>query len=165
MNFTLADILFCVVNFQLLFAGSFLLSLDRGRKVSNRLLGAFFLAVGLNLIDNFLLIKKIYLISPLLVSWGICLPLLFGPLLYSYTQSVLYREFRLSGSKWLHFLPFILLFVATEVIYLTQDRSRLLATLNGIADRRIPVIFYWSSTAIFFQYFGYVVASLLLIRR
>jgi AraC-like DNA-binding protein len=165
MDFTVADIFFIIVIFQLLFTSLFLFTHTKGKKISNLLLGAFFLSICLNLTDNFLFLRKIYLLHPLFVFWGICLPLLFGPLLYLYTRSVLFRDFRLSGKTWLHFLPFVLLFLFTETIYILQPRMARLKTLDHINDRNIPVYLYWSSSAIFLQFFIYVSASQKLIRN
>src|SRR6516162_5258822 len=102
---TISDIFFIIVIFQLLFIGLFLFIHEKGRRVSNYLLGSFFLSIALNLLDSFLVIKKFYVGHPIRVGWGICFPVLYGPLLYLYTQSILYRNFSLTGRKWLHFLP------------------------------------------------------------
>jgi AraC-like DNA-binding protein len=163
MSFTLPDLLFSIVIFQLLFAGSYLFVHPGGRRIGNRILAVFFLSIGLNLTDNFLVIKRVYLFSPWYVSWGICLPLLFGPLLYLYTRSVLYRSFTLSRKKWLHFLPFIAAFLTTELIYLSRTKGYLLGLLNNMTERRIPPAFYWTSGIIFLQYFVYLAACLRLI--
>jgi AraC-like DNA-binding protein len=165
MTFTLPDILFCIVIFQLLFTGSFLFTRPGARRIRHRLLGSFFLSVGLILTDNFLVIKKAWIFSPYLVSWGICLPLLFGPLLFLYTQSLLYRDFTLSRNKWLHFVPFGFFFLAFELFYILQDKQAILKMLNNIADRRLPVVLYWSSALVFGQYFIYMAATLQLIRK
>jgi AraC-like DNA-binding protein len=165
MQFTLADILFCIVIFQLFFTGSFLVAHARGRIISNLLLGAFFLTVSLNLIDTLLTFKRVWLSNPYLVGWGICLPLLFGPLLYLYTQSVLYRDFLLTRKKWIHFLPFAIFFLGFEICYLLQDRQYLLDSLDKLAIRHIPVVFYWSSALIFLQFFLYMAASIRLLGR
>jgi len=165
MDFTVADIFFIIVIFQLFFTGIFLFTHSKGKKVSNRLLGAFFISVCLNLTDNFLFLRKVYLLHPLWVSWGICLPLLFGPLLYLYTRSILFRDFSISGKIWLHFLPFALLFVGTETLYILQPKTVRLSTLDHIVNRNIPVYLYWSSSAIFLQFLLYISASLKLIRQ
>src|ERR1700722_14315203 len=118
MSFSLADILFLFVIFLLLFTSVFLFTHRGGRRVSNRLLGFFFLTIGLNLTDNLLLIKGVYIDYPELGLWSVWLLLLFGPLLYLYTQSVVYRDFRLTLRKGWHFLPFVVLFLITEVYWL-----------------------------------------------
>lgn len=165
MNFSLPDVLFCIVIFQLLFTGSYLFIHPGNKRLSNLILGTFFLSIGLNLGDNFLVIKRVWLSDPYYVSWGICLPLLFGPLLYLYTQSVLYRTFTLSRKKWVHFLPFVVAFLATETVYFTRSRADLMILLNEMTERRIPPFFYLTSGLIFLQFFLYLAACLRLIRQ
>ena len=165
MNFSIADIFFVIVIFQLLFISIFLYTHEKGRKLSNRLLASFFLSVSLNLIDSFLAIQKVYSSNPSLAGWGSCLPLLFGPLLFLYTQSVLYKDFRLSLRRWLHFLPAILFFSITEISYLLQSRELQTKILNSIIERNIPLPVYGITAVIFLQFFVYTCASLLLIER
>lgn len=129
------------------------------------LLATFFLSISLNLADSFLVLKKAYLPNPSLVGWGICMPLLFGPLLYLYTESILYKDFKFSKNKWVHFLPFIILFIGTETQIFLRDREEQLAIINNIVDRKIPTIFYWSSALIFLQFFAYISASFNLINK
>lgn len=163
MNFTLSDILFIIVIFQLLFISVFLFTHEKGRRISNAFLGAFFLSISLNLADSFLVLKKVYLTNTALVAWSICLPLLFGPLLYLYTQSVLYKDFKFSKNKLIHFIPFIVLFILSEARYLLLDSETRLTMLNNIVDRKVPSIMYWSSAMIFLQFFLYIAASFRLI--
>jgi len=165
MNFSLSDILFVIVIFQLLFIGVFLFTHDKGKRISNGLLGAFFLSISLNLADSFLVLKKAYLSNTALVGWGICLPVLLGPLLYLYTQSILYKDFRLSKNKWIHLLPFVILFVMSEIRYLSQSREMQISILDNIVERKIPELFYWSSALIFLQFFLYIGASFRLINQ
>ncbi len=165
MNIGLPDIFFIIVLFQLLFLSFFLFTHEKGRRVSNILLGMFFFSICLNLMDVFLLVKKVYFSSPGWALWGSNLALVFGPLLYLYTQSVLYKDFAMKGKKWLHFLPFIILFLGTEISYLLQSHEVQLSILQGIINRSISRSFLLASLLIFLQFFIYVTASLLLIRR
>jgi hypothetical protein len=81
--------------------------------------------------DSFLAMQKLYFENPSFAGWGSCLPLLFGPLLLLYTQSVLYQEFSLTGKRWIHFLPFIVCFLITETGYLLQSGEMKLTIWNG----------------------------------
>jgi AraC-like DNA-binding protein len=165
MSFSLSDILFVIVIFQLLFTSLFLFTHRSGRKVSNRLLGAFFLVIGLNLMDNLLLIKGAYTGNAAFGLWSVWLLLLFGPLLYLYTQSILYRDFRLSLSKGWHFLPFVLLFVITEIYWQTRGPGERRLMLEQVMTRKVPGYQYWDSALIFGQFFLYMFASFRLIGR
>jgi|KBSMisStandDraft_5_1062788.scaffolds.fasta_scaffold00655_15 AraC-like DNA-binding protein len=165
MNFNWQDIFFSIVIFQLLFLGLFLLSSEKGRRVSNILLGLFFLSICFNLVDTFLILKKVYFNYPSLGLWGSCLPLLFGPLLYQYCKSVLYKYFHLNGKQWLHFLPFLLGFLFTEFAYLSLPNEKKITLMQGLLDRKLPTYSYWATVIIFGHFFIYAGASLRLIGR
>jgi AraC-like DNA-binding protein len=165
MSFSLSDILFLIVIFQLLFTSMFLFTYRGGRRSSNGLLGAFFLVIGLNLMDNLLLIRGAYTGNPGFGLWSVWLLLLFGPLLYLYTQSVLYRDFRLSLSKGWHFLPFVLLFVITEIYWQMEGPAERRLMLEQVMTRKVPGYQYWDSALIFVQFFLYMFASFRLIGR
>jgi AraC-like DNA-binding protein len=163
MSFSLSDILFIIVIFQLLFTAFFLFTHEKARRLSNSLLGALFLAICLNLADNFLLIKRFYFSYPSLALWSVWMLLLFGPLLYLYTQSVLFRDFSLAGRKWLHFLPFIALTLVTEIGWQLEPRPVKLSILDHIYVRNIPAYQYWDTGFIFLHFFVYITFSLRLV--
>lgn len=165
MIFSLPEVLYSIVIFQLLFTGGYLFFHPGNKRLSNLILGIFFFSIGLNLGDNFLVIKRVWLSNPYYVSWGICLPLLFGPLMYLYTQSVLYRAFTFSRKRWLHFLRFLVAFAATGLVYFTRSKEDLMILLNHMTERRIPPFFYLTSGLIFLQFFLYLAACLRLIRQ
>src|SRR3954452_629256 len=106
--FNLSDILFLLVLFLLLFIAIFLFTSDKGKRISNILIGSFFLVICLNLTDNFLLLKRVYFQYPALALWGSNLLLLCGPFIFLYTQSVIYKDFWFSKKKFVHFVPFII---------------------------------------------------------
>ncbi len=114
MNVSLSNILFVLVVFQLLFLSLFLFTQEKGKRISNVLLGCFFLTISLNLLDVFLFRTGAYSSYPWLAGWGNSLPLLFGPLIYFYTQSVLNKNFAITSKSWKHFLPFIVIFSLSE---------------------------------------------------
>ena len=165
MSFSLSDILFIIVIFQLLFTAFFLFTHEKARRLSNSLLGSLFLAICLNLADNFLLIKRFYFSYPSLALWSVWMLLLFGPLLYLYTQAVLFRDFSLAGRKWLHFLPFIALTLVTEIGWQLEPRPVKLSILDHIYVRNIPAYQYWDTGFIFLHFFVYITFSLRLIRH
>jgi AraC-like DNA-binding protein len=172
MSYSLPDILFVIVIFQLLFTSLFLFTHRGGRgggagsgRSSNGLLGTFFLVIGLNLMDNLLLIKGVYKGNSGFSLWSVWLLLLLGPLLYLYTQSILYRNFRLSLSKGWHFLPFIVLFVLTEIYWLVEGPTERGLMLERITTRKVPGYQYWDSALIFVQFFLYMFVSFRLIGR
>jgi AraC-like DNA-binding protein len=162
MRLDLTSILFVLIIFQLLFLSTFLFTQQKGKRISHWLLGSFFLSIALNLLDVFLLMNRAYSSCPALAGWGSCIPLVFGPLLYLYTRSVLQKR---SGFSWVHFLPFAVFFLGTEIFYVSEPRAtQELLLQNALAHR-----FHWSvslaSSIIFLQFSLYIAFSLDLIAR
>jgi AraC-like DNA-binding protein len=129
------------------------------------LLGGFFLAIGLNLTDNLLLNLGVYEGKAVFAFWSVWILLLFGPLLFLYTQSVLYRDFRFGWRKALHFLLFVVLFVVTECFWLAIGAEGRLEFLGRMLMRRGQDYHYWGSVLIFPQFFLYMAASFRLVGR
>jgi AraC-like DNA-binding protein len=164
MPLSLTNIFFILSISQLLLISVFLLTHTKGKKTSNILLGVFFGSIGLNLLDTFLQFNRLYASIPALAFWGSCLPLLFGPLLYFYVQSMLYRDFEFDWNKWRHLLPFAVLFLLTEAFYLSQTQSFQESLLENLETRNIPIYLPWAAILIFLYFMVYALASLGLIR-
>ena len=165
MKISLSEILFIIVIFQLLFLSLFLLTRERGKRISNILLGSFFLSISINLLDYFLFQEGFYNSIPQLAGWGSCIPLLFGPLIYFYTRSVVYKNFSLSIMKSLHFLPFIILCAGTEYLYLRQSRNEQENIISRLREHHFPALITLVSLLIFLQFLSYVIISLNLVSR
>jgi AraC-like DNA-binding protein len=165
MTIDLTSILFILIIFQLLFLSTFLFTKQKGKRTSHWLLATFFLSIALNLLDVFLLMSRAYASCPGLAGWGGCLPLLFGPLLFLYTRSVLEKEFRFTAKSWLHFIPFVLFLLITEGVYNSWPREAQERLLQNALEHR----FHWSiaigSSIIFLQFSLYIAFSLDLIAR
>lgn len=163
MNISLSGILFILIIFQLLFLSFFLFTQQKGKKISNRLLGYFFLSICLNLLDVFILNTGFYFSHPGLAGFGSCLPLLFGPLLYFYTQSIIYKNYSIALKNLIHFLPFLIVFSGTEFYYLIQPRDIQERILNSLHEHHLPLIISIVSTLIFIQFLFYAIASIRLV--
>jgi len=159
MNLFLPDILFVLIIFQLLFLSFFLYTHEKGNRLSNILLGSFFLSIALNLLDVLLLMTGAYNHYPWLAGWGSCLPLLFGPLIYFYTQSVLRKDFAVTTKSFYHFLPFIILFFITEIYFVSRPAAIQKSWLSNILQHHIPASVSIVSTLIFIQFLAYIIAS------
>lgn len=142
MAFDLSDILMMFVIFQLLFISIFLFSKDTGKRVSNMLLGLFFLSLCLSLTDSFLLKNGLYNSHPSLATWSSSFPLLYDPLLFLYTQSLLFKDFNFTTGKLKHLLPFILFLLFSFIGYSLQPAERKLQLLQQIRSRAMPSYFY-----------------------
>ena len=163
MNISLTDILFILMIFQLLFLSLYLFTQEKGKKISNILLGLFFLSISLNLLDYFLFSQGAYKRIPWLAGWGSCLPLLFGPFIYLYTQSVLYKDVYPGKKSRIHFLLFSIFFVCTEFYYLIQPKEVQKQIISSILAHHIPISVSIVSTVIFIQFLFYIIAALRLV--
>ena len=117
MELTFYDIPYFLLFFMFTAFSFFLFNHRKGRRLSNYLLGGFFLSMGLNVIDGYFLFRGIYDFLPHFAFWLNALPALFGPLLYLYTKSVLYPDFKLSSKHWWHGALFIFIFLLFFFIY------------------------------------------------
>lgn len=95
--------------FLFLLLSAFLLSYKKGNRSSNRILSAFFFF-------NFIFATLYYLIYtgfwfeyPPLYLTSNSLYYFMGPLLYFYTKSLCYKDFRIQKKSLLHVLPFLFL--------------------------------------------------------
>lgn len=165
MELTFRDILFIILIFQLLFISFFLFTHRKGRRISHLLLGLFFLSFCLNLADGFLLLQKVYFDYPSVALWASNMPLLYGPLLFLYTQSVLYNDFSFSRKRLIHFLPFIVFTAFSIVSYSVQSTEKKIGILNDVLERNIPSFVYFISIAVYIQLFLYLFFSLRMVNR
>ena len=165
MQYSFSDILFTLVLFLLLFISVFLFTSDKGKRISNILIGCFFLALYLNLADSFLLLKQVYFQYPEWALWGSDILVLCGPLIYFYTQSVIYKDFHFTKRRAFHFLPFIILFLITEVSYLSAGHDMQIKILRGIIERKIPATVYVLSFAMYVYFFAYLFAAAKVVRQ
>jgi AraC-like DNA-binding protein len=165
MDISLTGLLYILIIFQLLILCFFLFTQPGGKRTSNRLLACFFFSICLNLLDVLLLNTGVYDSYPQFAGWGSCLPLLFGPLLYLYTRSVVYKDFSFDVKKWVHFIPFIFFFLLTESAYLMQSRGTQEAILKSISASHFDKAFSYVSIAVFIQFMMYAISSLRLVYR
>ena len=120
MQLTWFDIPFFLLFFLFSFFSLFLFLNQKGRRLSNFLLGGFFGAMGLNVIDGYFLYRDVYQHFPKGAFWVNAVPALFGPLLYFYTKSVLYKDFQLKWKHTWHAGLFLLSFLLFVFLYHIQ---------------------------------------------
>lgn len=107
MKVSLGIILLSAVLFQLGFISFFLFSTRKGKRLSNVLLGLFFTLIALNFLEMLLstLGLQSYYGGAAFLDDGLILG--FGPLAFLYTRSIIYKNYRLSQSDALHFVPMV----------------------------------------------------------
>ncbi len=91
--------------------------------------------------------------------------MLFGPLLYFYTQSVVYRDYRLPRTAVLHALPFLLVTGLTVVVYHAQPLPAKLFILAARKRYDNPWLVVALSFAGYAQIVAYIVGALRTVRR
>lgn len=161
----ITGILAVIVIFQLLFVCILLVTYPRGKRLSNILFAGFFLAVCLNFTDGVLVLGKAYLNYPGFAFIGNTFSLLFGPLLYLYTRSVVYRDFMLTWPMVLHALPFLIVLGFSIYSYHLQPIELKLFILQSAGNLEYPGVLYVVGALIYLQFFTYGVFSLLQVRK
>jgi len=158
-------LLLSVVTFQALFISFFLFTTQTGKRLSHRLLGSFFLALSLNLVDSFLLLSGFYFSHPVWALWGTGIPLLFGPALYLYTLSIIDNDFRLSIRQGWHLLPFGLLTSASLLAYHTQTSAQQALIIQSVARQDLSPVSYVFIGLIALHFWGYLLLALRAVRQ
>lgn len=123
MQLTFYDIPFFLLFFLFTAFALFLLFNKKGNRLSNCLLGSFFAAFGLSSIDGYLLYRDIYQQFPNAAFWINGVPALYGPLLYLYTKSILFKDFKLQWKHLGHASLFLVVFFVFVGIYHLQSTN------------------------------------------
>ena len=77
----------------------------------------------------------------------------------------MYKNFYFTSKKFLHFIPFIILFLISEGSYLAAGRDQQIGILNSIIERKIPSFVYFGSIIIYVHFIYYLIASLRLEKK
>jgi AraC-like DNA-binding protein len=111
------------------FLGLLLISLSRGNKSANRLLGILLLTFSIS-ITGFLLERTGTIADyPFLIGLSQLVLFLFGPLFYFYVKVLTKRKFSLREQHYLHFLPFLFLLIY-KVPFLIKSGAEKLAVIH-----------------------------------
>lgn len=84
--------------------------------------------------------------------------LLIGPVVYFYTQSLLNKSFRLSKRDWIHFVPAILYFIYSLIVFITD--KLILDEFYFYADGRDKDLANWYQAAGLISMSFYLILSL-----
>jgi len=123
MDINLLKILFYVLCFQFLFVSLFLFQNKKGKKLSNRLLAIVFLMISVAVIDLYLLVFTVKVELPQLLFINDTFMFAYGPLLFLFTQSVLFKNYKLYKKAFFHFIPFIIAvaYVISIILFVSTD--------------------------------------------
>ncbi len=139
MELKVDSILLAIVVFQLFLIAFYLFKSKRGKILSNRLFGTFFLLIAINLFDLFLWIHGLlpnYIYIALLDD-GFLLAL--GPLLFLYTKSVIFKSYGLVRADLLHFIPFVLVTIIFGLVPVFNSKNDQLDFMNSLQQFDVPV--------------------------
>ncbi len=125
------------------FLGIYLLLKKNSKQISNKILGVLLLFFGLRISKSIFL----YFTSDLdfvLITLGLSLILILGPLFYVYTKSYLQNDFKLERKHFIHGIPFIILLVLN---------------IFSLVSKEFYV--YFGIYAIYLHFFVYILSSFL----
>jgi AraC-like DNA-binding protein len=132
MKIGVLDILHFFTTFQLLLFSFFLLTLKKGKRLSNFILTVFLLSKAFGIINYLILRFEIRNAD----IYFILLPFIFlyGPSLYFYVRSLAYRDFSFRLAHALHLIPFLLVSIYFTAIYHVQSITTKIGILTGLRD-------------------------------
>jgi AraC-like DNA-binding protein len=158
----LYEILCYLASFQLLLFAVFLFIRSQGKAISNKMLGLFFLAKGIAIIDTIVRFNNefVFTNAPGLFFIAGSFDFLFGPTLYLYVKSVVFTKFTLKKTDLIHLVPFVsyLAFFITTYHMYSPDVQRELIT-SGFFDTVFMNYVLWS------VFHGLVLLYMILILR
>ncbi|MFC2138044.1 helix-turn-helix domain-containing protein [Bacteroidota bacterium] len=133
-----------IIAFICLLFSIFLLTYNKGRIVSNRILGMFTLICVLRDCSSFMWIFNIYQHWPHLYNFGISLHFIFAPLLLFYSLSVIKKNFKFRKVDAIHLIPFLIvafIYFFQYQIHDTEAKFKLLE--NGLKQSIFFEIIYY----------------------
>lgn len=149
MLYPLLNILSTIIIFQLLLLAFFLFSIRKGKPTSNKLLAIFFLLLAFNLGDGLLVYYGFYKKFPQLAHLEDGFVFLVGPVLYFYTKSIVYKQFKLKTNDILHLIPFTFFTFLFQLFYHLQPEDYQKVIQSAIQQQRLPAGFYFSIVVVY----------------
>lgn len=137
-----------------------LLQNKKKRSYSDQILRIWFLVMALHLCIIYILSPEFLNLFPHLTGIHVGFPLLYGPFLYLYTNSLVNGQHKIKTVDWLHFIPFLLIYLLLIPFY-SKTTEEKLAIINGFSP-------YKNYYGIGFQiFFGlvYVIWVLVLLKK
>ena len=158
MSDSLINSLSSIVIFQLLLLAVFTFSIRKvpQANISNTLLAIFLLILALNVVDGLLVYNGFYEKFPSLAHWEDGSVFLIGPLLYFYTKSVVYRDFRLQLKHIIHFIAFFAVTASFQYIYHQQPDNFQESIQSYIREQTLPLEFYAAMMIVYAHIFIYL---------
>lgn len=153
------NVLSIIILCQLSLLVLFLLSINRGRKLSNRLLAGVFVLLIINLLDGVVTYYGTYTRFPAFAHLEDGFVFLLGPVIYFYTRSVVYRDFHLARKHLVHAIPFFVITLLYQVYYHWQTEEYQRMIQEAIVAQKLPPQFYASALVIYLHIGSYIFFS------
>jgi AraC-like DNA-binding protein len=153
LDFSILEIITIITAFQLLMLSVVLLSKERRKKISNRILSWYMLSNALLLIHFLFTILGIYNLPSVSIFYY-----LLGPLIYLYVRSMCVKNFKIESGYWIHGIIFaiMIIYVIIKALFIkNEDFVNWNYTENLISQiiLHIQIAFYiFASLLSIFQY-------------
>lgn len=132
MVFGLHEILCIVAIAHLSLFSLFLVTQQKGKRLSNGLLAAFLFSKCLGIVNH--LIYRLEVQNPHVYFVLVPFAFLWGPSLYFYIRSLVYKDFRLLKRHVIHLAPFVLAWAYFIVVYHARSVETKVQILNSTGD-------------------------------
>jgi len=159
MDINLLKILFSILCFQFLFVSLFLAQNKKGKTLSNKLLATVFFMISIVVIDLYLIVFGVEINIPQILFIDDTFMFAYGPLLYLFTQSVVFKNYRLQKKSMVHFIPFLIAVCVVIGIILFVDTNSIAQTTNQINNQQIPIYFRIGEFLLLLYIFYYLFKS------
>lgn len=159
MDIIFLKILFYILCFQFLFVSLFLFQNKKGKILSNKLLAVVFFMISVVIVNLYLIVFRVEINMPQLLFFDDTFMFAYGPLLYLFTQSVLFKNYRFQKRHIVHFIPFLISICTVVSIIFFVDTESLTQTTNRINSQQIPIYFHIGGTLMLVHIFYYLFKS------
>jgi AraC-like DNA-binding protein len=164
MKLSVTDIIAIFTTLQLIIFSIFLLNLKKGNRLNHLLLSAFLFANAMYLVGYLVFAFANYILPSgvHLFFWGTSFGFLFGPLLFLYTNSLVYKNFRLKLRDTLHLIPFLVYNVLYGIYFHFESTAAKIEMLNR-GSVLPPPLGFWVNLLMNVQILLYMAVILLLL--
>ncbi len=123
------------------FISALLLTLNRGNKTANRLLGILIIMFSLSICGFVLIRTDSYKDFPFIIGLPSTVIFLFGPLFYFYVKELTTRQFQFRKEDALHFIPFVVLILYRLPFYLKSPAEKIASLqTSGSLDENLIIL-------------------------
>ena len=159
MDIDLLKILFIILCFQFLFTSLFLFQNKKGKRLSNGLLALVFIMISMAVVDLYLVVFRVEFKFPQLLFVVDTFMFAYGPLLFFFTRSVIFKNYRLQNKSIVHFIPFLIAICMVVGLMIFEDTSSISKAVNEINTQQVPISFRIGELLMLSHILCYLIAS------